>query len=82
MFEPSPTAITEVLSDENWVANLPQLLRYGQRGDVIQVPNASVLALAEQLMAAGGMATGAMTSETASGAVDNITVELTFVLAP
>ncbi len=51
-------AITEVLNDENWVANLPQLLRYAQEGDVIQVPNASVLALAEQLVAAGAAATG------------------------
>ena len=56
MFNRSPVAITEVLSDENWVANLPQLLRYGQKGDVIQVPNVSVLALAEQL-AAGAIAT-------------------------
>lgn len=41
--------VTDVMNEDNWVANLPQLLRYGQDGDYIQVPNQSVLALAEQL---------------------------------
>jgi len=40
--------VIDVLDDRNWVANLPQLLRYSQDGDVVQVPNPSVLALAER----------------------------------
>ncbi|MGD1850353.1 MAG: hypothetical protein ACFCBU_07010 [Cyanophyceae cyanobacterium] len=46
---PIPKTVVDVMSEENWIANLPQLLRYGQDGDYVQVPNSSVLALAERL---------------------------------
>ncbi|MEM9770016.1 MAG: hypothetical protein AAF889_00170 [Cyanobacteria bacterium P01_D01_bin.73] len=45
----APNTVVDVLNERNWVANLPQLLKYAQSGDRIQVPNESVLALAEQL---------------------------------
>ena len=46
---PREIEVVDTLKEQNWIANLPQLLRYSQDGDSIQVPNASVLALAERL---------------------------------
>lgn len=45
------STVIDALDDNNWIANLPQLLRYSQDGDVVQVPNPSVLALAERWVA-------------------------------
>lgn len=47
----------KLLDGDNWAVNLEAVLRNAQPGDTIAVPNASVLALAERILAEWGQPT-------------------------